>query len=373
MKANTIRVVWGAFAVLSLIGCGDDTHVHYEFRSHNGQGHGRVVVVVTDSPSDEVCSLYLTVRGVEIIDDLGRAEEVYRSASGQRIDFLSLRGDGGARRWEPIASRDGVAAGRYARVRLRLEDPEMVLATGEVVPRPDLRLADGGLVEAPLALTLRAGETRVLALDLDVARSLPLERDRDGSWTLRPALSADSPRPDSMLPGRLDLSGTVTAASGGLDVLSIDLDGARSALDALVHPAAVLLAPEPTAPDVSVLSPGDPVTLRGALGGDGRLEATLVLRGDSERLCGTLSLEAKDGAGRLLAWIQPRRGEAAAPAALRVDPASVVILTAHGEPADLAGAASGRAVSVLALREHDGKSLRAAVIDIEAVDGGLCP
>jgi len=125
---------------------------------------------VTDAPPDGVTKILLTVKDVEVNNATGEADSGWQTviSEPQTFDLVELIGI------ESILGSTVLAPGRYSQVRLKVTDA-MVTVNGEdrtaTVPSGKLRFAG--------SFELVEGETTVLTLDFDAAKSVVLRGNKD--------------------------------------------------------------------------------------------------------------------------------------------------------------------------------------------------
>ena len=139
---------------------------------------GSVAVFLTDAPADlgQFRAVNLSLGQVELLPE-GGGSPVALGAAGVNVNLLDLTHTAMA-----LGYREGVPAGRYCRVRLKINSLELVLSSGG---RENAELpARGVLTLVPRNCVEVASEAVVhLQLDFDVAKSLHKSGDR---FELRP-------------------------------------------------------------------------------------------------------------------------------------------------------------------------------------------
>ena len=154
---------------------------------------GSVAVFLTDAPADlgQFRAVNLSLGQVELLPE-GGGSPVALGAAAVNVNLLDLTHTAMA-----LGYRESVPAGRYCRVRLKINSIELVLSSGgrENADLP----ARGVLTLVPRNCVEVASEAVVhLQLDFDVAKSLHKSGDR---FELRPVFHADVIH--SALPSRL--------------------------------------------------------------------------------------------------------------------------------------------------------------------------
>jgi hypothetical protein len=150
---------------------------------------GTVAVLLTDAPADPslFSAIDAVIERVELIGgDAGR--RVIYEGEPKTIDLLSLRTHS-----VPLGLDLEVPPARFCKIRLVLSSLELVLAdTGERVPT---RLPGNGKIDLVLGdcVTVEEGETALVQLDVDAARSIHVTEAPRGSrrFQFRPVIHAD--------------------------------------------------------------------------------------------------------------------------------------------------------------------------------------
>ncbi len=283
--------------------------------SEAGSGEtGSIGILVTDGPTDEFAAINLTVTGIEL---LGGPEGNVTVFSGhETFDLLRLRDVS-----ELFSLTDDVPTGRYAKIRLLLEDIELVVddGTGGVETHHPRLPGNGKLDLHPRSpFDVRPGEMLLLQIDIDAEKSIHAVQTGAHKYVFRPVVFVEVLQ--SIFAGRLvrvhGLVRNIEANSASFELCHLrrpmpwlSLSGAHEDLDEDSHP------PIRRCIDVGLLEDGslfdengDPARLADMENGDpatvighvtpaaGRLQllAELVLlgqRGTFTRLTGTVTSE----------------------------------------------------------------------------------
>ena len=293
-----------AFA-LSFAGChdwdDDDFHCHNGFcHSHDDDFHddhhnllgndvpgngsdGEVVVFLTDRPSAELRSFHVTVTRVELQSSEVGSQVLYQDFDGFRVDLLSLRGSAETRLYELLAGLTRVPAATYESIALSLVDPELTLASGEVVAADAIDISADGELEIVLDSPLPLGPEDLvyLVLDVDVLRSVFRPAEPTGRWRVRPLVVAEIYRETLEIPTPIDIDGVVTTVYEYEDVVELELSAHRGRFEVGAGDVTITRDETRRSIDFGQILVGDVASVRGRLVGEGWLEAESVLLGDA--------------------------------------------------------------------------------------------
>ena len=146
-----------------------------------GGESGMMAVLITDAPSDEFEQINLTLLEVEL---LGDGAPVTLHEDERRINLLDL-----THHSEMLAAVD-VPAGEYNKIRLRIEDVELVRPNGTTETAKTT--GNGKLDLNPRGpFTVTAGELLVVQLDMDANKSIKLTGTGSGNYLMRPVVFVD--------------------------------------------------------------------------------------------------------------------------------------------------------------------------------------
>jgi hypothetical protein len=183
-----------------LAGCGDGSSTTVASNS----GTGTVVVVVTDSATDEFLQVWVTVTKVELLGAQGH----FTLFEGRRVfDLLSMRDDA-----RLLSLGHEVPAGEWSKIRLHVEDVRLVRLVAEsdagtivdcppdVTPHPgtvceSIHPKVGGNGKIDLnprgPITVRSGELVFVQLDLDAQKSIHIVETGSERFIFRPVVFVD--------------------------------------------------------------------------------------------------------------------------------------------------------------------------------------
>jgi len=167
---------------------------------------GSVGILLTDGPTEQFCSILLTVNAVKLISDEGQVT-IFRGK--REIDLLDLRDNN-----ELISVGRRVPAGMYEKIRLEIDDEMALLQEcgedGEVIDEHVARLPSGKVDLNPRGeFRLRGGSLMLIQLDMDAEKSIHAHMTGNGmKYQFRPVVFVDILTTGA--PGRLvRLTGTI--------------------------------------------------------------------------------------------------------------------------------------------------------------------
>jgi hypothetical protein len=206
-RAIPLALVIALGAMLAGCGSGSTTVVA-------NSGTGTVVVVVTDSATDEFLQVWVTVTKVELLGAQGH----FTLFEGRRVfDLLSMRDDA-----RLLSLGHEVPAGEWSKIRLHVEDVRLVRLVaqsdaGTIVDCPPDVTPDPGTVCEAIhpsvggngkidlnprgPITVRSGELVFVQLDLDAQKSIHIVETGSERFIFRPVVFVDlfAVRPDRLL------------------------------------------------------------------------------------------------------------------------------------------------------------------------------
>lgn len=204
-------LILGVALVSSLISCGgggsgDSTDTSI-------QGKGTVGILLTDMPADPALfdSINASIVKVELLGSEDNGRVTLYSGEPQTFDLLRLRNEA-----IPLAFKDNVPAGTYCKIRLILDDLELVLADNTPYDSTDNdtdhpKLPGNGKLDlvARDCFNVVDGEVLTLQLDIDAGKSIHVVGNNNG-YNFRPVIFVDVVNQDfdSKL---VRLSGKITA------------------------------------------------------------------------------------------------------------------------------------------------------------------
>ena len=272
---------------------------------------GTVAILLTDAPTDAFCRI---LANVERIDLLGTSDSPTNVFTGPVIvDVLDLRN------YEDLFAIDTeVPIGTYEKVRMTLSDLALVECDAEGNPEPVAgwehpRLPGNGKLDLNPrgSFTVIGGETMVIALDLDMEKSLHVHQAGNDRWQFRPVIFVTIRPDDSKL---VRVFGEVRELDGmqlelcPLGVISArhdqgggDMNGngyAKECLDVVTDASTGVFDETGSPVGLGAVASGDLLTAIGFLrsydaddGHDLRLDAVVLEIGDQgtfERLVGSV-------------------------------------------------------------------------------------
>lgn len=169
---------------------------------------GTVGIFITDAPTDRFDKILVRVSKIDLLGD-GQPETVFQG--DVTIDLRQLETNG-----ELLSLTDNVAPGTYSKLRLYVDDITLVdVDTDGVTVLEEIHptIPANGKVElnprGPLSVT--AGETLLLQLDIDAEKSIKYHETGSGEWKFRPVIFVKA--------GDADDFGRLTRIYGRIDQL----------------------------------------------------------------------------------------------------------------------------------------------------------
>jgi hypothetical protein len=262
------------------------------------QNTGTVALLLTDMPTDDLQAINFDVTQATLIGDQGQ-QTIYNGNT--RVNLLDLENYS-----QPIALGE-VAAGTYTKLRLQIENFEIVDNEGEQhYPRPPANgridlLEPGGIEVVP-------GRTLVAHVDMDANKSIHVVQTGNGGYRVRPVV-----RVNFMLDGLpnelVRIEGRIAEIPDGdaVDFVLCAFDNPDVCIDVSLAADACVFDAEgiPIDPvDESTLAVDDPVIVIGTyvdIDGDGNpgVEAIIVEKGEAEQVRGIVT-EVPDTDGLFL-------------------------------------------------------------------------
>jgi hypothetical protein len=158
--------------------------------SSDGSTTGSVAVVVTDAPTDEFVQVLVTFTRIDLLpgDDSDGSDRETIFEGRETIDLLSLENVS-----EPFAIADDVKAGTYSKLRMEVEEIELVRMIGSGFESEFARLPANGHIDLNSRGGFRVvpGETLVVQLDIDARNSLHINETGNGQYIFRPQVFVD--------------------------------------------------------------------------------------------------------------------------------------------------------------------------------------
>ena len=153
---------------------------------------GTVVLLLTDGPTDELSAINLAVTEATLIGDMG--QQVVFSGN-KTINLLDLAN------FDQTIAVGEVAAGSYSKIRLRIENLELVDKTTGAITYP--KLPANGKIDLldQTGFAVYPGRTLVVVIDIDANKSIHIVETGSGKFNFRPVVKVDIM--DGGLPAKL--------------------------------------------------------------------------------------------------------------------------------------------------------------------------
>ena len=213
MRNITLRGLLFA-AIASLTACGGSAGTTDNPVEQTPPQTGTVGVFITDSPSDRFDKILVQVTQVAL---LGSGPAVTVFDGDITVDLRQLENNG-----ELLSLSDNVPPGTYSKVRLYVDDIVLVDVDTDgktILEEIHPKIPANGKIElnprGPLSVA--AGETLLLQIDIDAEKSLKYHETGNGEWRFRPVIFVES--------GDHDDFGRLTRIYGRIDEIdSEELD-----------------------------------------------------------------------------------------------------------------------------------------------------
>jgi len=189
-------------AIVALTGCGGgsgtaENPIGQMPDPGNGATMGTVGIFLTDAPTDRFDKILVQVTQVDLLGS-GRPVTVFQG--DVTVDLRMLENNG-----ELLSLTDNVPPGTYSKLRLYVNDIELrdVDNDGKTVLEIHPKIPANGKIElnprGPLSVV--AGETLLLQIDIDAEKSIKYHQTGNGEWRFRPVIFVESGDADDF--GRL--------------------------------------------------------------------------------------------------------------------------------------------------------------------------
>lgn len=302
---------------------------------------GSVAVMVTDYPTSEFSKVEVTVNSVEL---LSNTKTVTAFSGTQNLNLLDLENETAL-----VTLAEGIPAGTYNKIRLRVTGVELYDLSGALITAPPVKIAgDGKLDLTPRGpFTVEPGETLALKLDFDARKSLKLDTTKN-EYIFRPVIFIDAeittaPPPATAMPDKLvRVTGTASNIDGLQGTFEIVLAGGGTPVAVTVPEGASIFSASFYGNPVSfgALQEGDGVAVVGTMVAGGAVEASVVEIGGFTKLSGSI-LSAVDPATGQFSF-QPDPGQAAGDFPYNVIfQAGTAVYSAAGEALDASAITDG--------------------------------
>jgi hypothetical protein len=259
-------------------------------------GTGSVALFLKDGPADDYDNIWMWVTEVSIIPPEGSGRSpvvIYQSRDprGYRVDLLAYRD------WDFLLTlRHRVPVGLYEKVRLKVSN---IVSEGGECDLEMIKIPSGKIDLNPREqFEVRPGETLTIRLDIDANKSINFHpAGKSGKCIFRPVVFVDIE--PVRIPKRCPLivRGEIIEVFDRnndeiIEGFKLDLDGARGSLEVRVLRDTVVFDEEgfplPSFATTDDLGEDDMVWVRGRLDEDGRLNASVVVKGEVLVLKGTV-------------------------------------------------------------------------------------
>ena len=188
MRNITLRGLLFA-AIASLTACGGSAGTTDNLVEQTPPQTGTVGIFITDSPSDRFDKILVQVTQVAL---LGSGPAVTVFDGDVTVDLRQLENNG-----ELLSLSDNVPPGTYSKVRLYVDDIVLVdVDTDGVTILEEIhpKIPANGKIElnprGPLSVA--AGETLLLQIDIDAEKSIKYHETGNGEWRFRPVIFVES-------------------------------------------------------------------------------------------------------------------------------------------------------------------------------------
>lgn len=286
---------------------------------------GRVAVLMTDAPTDEFVQVFVTVTRIDLLPDEDSDDDRVTIFEGREtFDLLALENVS-----DPFAIAEDVPVRRYEKLRMQVEEIELVRMNGsggfESV-RP--RLVAGGRIDLNPrgGFEVEPGSLLAVRLDMDARRSILINETGNGQFIFRPQVFVEIMSEAD--PGRLlvidgiveDLDLDTSPAELEVCEVAIRLRSDsdrrdRQCLTVFVEEETSIFDEAGLATDLDAIFLGDPVAVFGRFAKDDRerlaIDAELIEIGGSEAflaLTGVISGAFDEPSGTILVDLDPGQG-----------------------------------------------------------------
>ena len=394
LRAFSVSSVLSLFFTLGMImfvgACGDSGSGGESPSSASATGS--VLLVLTDAPTDEFVRVLVTVTRIELLpgDDDGSGLERQTIFEGREtFDLLKLENVS-----EPFAIADDIPVGSYSKLRLEVEEIELVRMDGEggyesVFPR----LPGGNRIDLNSRGGFRVspGATLAIRLDVDARNSIHINETGSGGYIFRSQVFVEIMNVSQ--PGRLifvegvirESESTASLAQFWLCEVAVshrDLEGRRDqhCLTIFGNEMTSVFDESGLPIGLDVIEVGDRIGVIGRFAYDDEnrfaIDAEVIELGGSEAFLSLTGVVSRDyvagnaGSGTILYDLDPGQGIELG-SALEIELAAETrSFSADGEEVDRNEIVTGKRLEVdgvLVLSSDAPDRLRAAVIFVRAV------
>ena len=188
MRNITLRGLLFA-AIASLTACGGSAGTTDNPVEQTPPPTGTVGIFITDSPSDRFDKILVQITQVAL---LGSGPPVTVFEGDVTVDLRQLENNG-----ELLSLSDDVPPGTYSKVRLYVDDIVLVDVDTDgktILEEIHPKIPANGKIElnprGPLSVA--AGETLLLQIDIDAEKSIKYHETGNGEWRFRPVIFVES-------------------------------------------------------------------------------------------------------------------------------------------------------------------------------------
>ena len=319
---------------------------------------GTVAVFVKDGPSDEFAQIWVTITQVELLPVSGSPVVIYDNPSGCRIDILDYRDEDFL-----LKIHRSVPAGQYSKIRLQVSDIELVPKAASTIGSDiEVKLPSGKIDLNPRdPFTVAPGGTLSIRLDIDANKAIHVHPSKPGWYIFRPVVFVDieTGYPAAICPKVVH--GTITSlnknALNQTTGFVMALDDNRGTLEVKLNSGTEIFLADGEFGDVSDLTVGQEVRVRGRMDASGALVASLVIIGDVVDVLGDVTSAV---ASDVFTFTTFTGEELIGDYNVRIDPAKTLILMNCGTEVGPEAIQAGMVARVFG--KGAGSEIRAVVV-----------
>lgn len=161
-------------------------------------GTGTVGILLTDAPADpdQFLEINVSIESIELFGSNEQGNQTLYSGPTKTINLFDLKNES-----MPFTFQEGIVAGEYCKIRLRLSSLELVLVDDTPEDRSDNetfypRLPGNNKLDLNIrdCVTVSSGETLAIQLDMDAERSIHISGNGLGNnkYQFRPVVFVDA-------------------------------------------------------------------------------------------------------------------------------------------------------------------------------------
>ncbi|NIM96992.1 MAG: DUF4382 domain-containing protein [candidate division Zixibacteria bacterium] len=279
--------------VFYLFGCGSGGGGGSVGGATDQAGAGTVSVLLTDGPADEFERILIRVTEVSLIPVDGNPVILFQSQEGYEVDLLELEDEDFL-----LTVKKDVPARLYEKVRLRISE---ITVEGGPCTDMEIKLPSGKIDLNPREpFEVITGGTLLIRLDIDANKSINLHpAGQSGKCIFRPVVFVEIQSGELVQACPQILDGNIVRLideekDGEIEGFILDLSENRGELEVRLSSETVIWDEFGNPSGSDVLEVGKRVNVRGRLGAEGRLHASVVLVGDIFEFEGTVSSDVED-------------------------------------------------------------------------------